>query len=173
MRAGSPLPFLPSLIMRPLPQSLEAPERPRRLRFHRYQWVGLPLLVLVPVLALFGFFGRTDARADGIGAGLVLSVHYAGRQRVTQPNTVEVLVENTSGRRLDTVVVAFAPEYVRAFSSPTFMPEPTQPFEVEIPSLGSGEVGRVRAEMKGEAIGRHRGAVWAFERGGTDTTSVT
>lgn len=158
---------------RELPPALQVPDQPRRLRFYRFQWVGLPLLFLLPILALLGVFGETRGSADDMGAEIALRVEYPTRYRYKQIHPVEVAVENTSARTLDTVVVAFDPAYVRRFSTPAFIPSPTEPFEVELLDVRPGEVRRVWAELQGEHYGRHRGTIEAYQAGGTDTTSVS
>ena len=156
-----------------LPDPLRAPDAPRRFRFHGYQWVGLPLLFLVPVLAVLGVFGETWDRAEATGAGLALEVEYADRYRYKQINTVEAWVENRTGARLDTVVVAFDEAYVRRFSTLMFIPSPTVPFEVELYDLAPGERRLVWAELQAERYGRHAGALRAYVPGRSDTVSVT
>lgn len=156
-----------------LPEHLHAPDTPRRFRLHGYQWVGIPLLFLVPVLALLGVFGETWERVEALGADLALEVRYADRYRYKQINTVEAWVENRSGARLDTVVVAFDEAYARQFSTLMFIPSPTEPFEVELYGLAPGERRLIWAELQAERYGRHTGALRAHAAGRADTTSVT
>lgn len=156
-----------------LPEHLRAPDAPRRFRLHGYQWVGLPLLFLVPVLALLGVFGETKGRAEAVGADLAMEVRYADRLRHKQLNAIEVRVENGSGVRLDTVTLAFDESYVQPFSVRAFVPSATRPFEVELYDLASGEVRLVWAELQAERYGRHRGALRAYATGRVDTTSIT
>lgn len=167
-----PLTFRAPLMDRELPPALQVTEQPRRLELHRYQWVGLPLMLLIPVLALFGVFGETWGRADDVSADLALRVEYPTRYRYKQINALEVFVENVSGGPLDTVVVAFDPAYVLRFSTPTFIPAPEVPYEVELLDVQPGEVRLVVAELQGERYGRHRGAVEAYRPGSSDTARV-
>lgn len=155
-----------------LPAGLQAPDAPRRFRLHGYQWIGLPLLFLVPALALLGVFGETWKRVEATGEDLALEVRYADRYRYKQINTVEAWVENRSGTRLDMVVVAFDPTYVRQFSAVAFIPTATEPFEVELYDLRPGERRLVWAELQAECYGWHRGSLQAYAVGHTDTASV-
>ena len=154
------------------PAHLRAPEVPRRFRLHPYQWVGIPLMFLVPVPALLGVFGETWERAEALGGGLALEVRYADRYRYKQINTVEAWVENRSGARLDTVVVAFDEAYVREFSALTFVPAATEAFEVALYDVAPGERRLVWAEFQAEHYGRHEGALRAYVPGAPDTASV-
>lgn len=169
---GAPHAYAPSPMSTELPESLRVPEAPRRLRFHRYQWVGLPLLFLVPVLALLGVFGESEARVEQAGVDLALEVRYADRYRYMQSQRIEVWVENASGTPFDTVVVAFDEAYVRRFSSVTFLTDPVEPFEVEVLALAPGASQLVWAELQAEQYGRHEGSVRAYVRGRMDTTAV-
>lgn len=156
-----------------LPPNLQVSEQPRRLKLHRFQWVGLPLMFLIPVLALFGVFGEAWDRLDDVSAELALRVEYPTRYRYKQINTLEVSVENISGSPLHTVVVAFDPAYVRRFSTLMFIPSPTEPFVVEFLDMAPGETRRVWAEFQGERYGRHRGTIEAYHVGSQDTARVS
>lgn len=155
-----------------LPESLQAPETARHLRFRRYQWVGLPLLFLVPVLALFGVFGESWDRVERAGPDLGVEVQYADRYRYKQTNAVEVWVENRAGVALDTVVVTFDEAYMRQFSAVAFIPAPTGPFEVELYAVRPGERRLVWAELKAVEYGRHAGSLRAYTLGRPDTVAV-
>ncbi len=154
-----------------LPPDLQIPDQPRRLLLHRYQW-GLPLLVAVPMLALIGLFGETWSRTADETAELTLEVEYASRYRYTLNNAVEVAVANRSDRALDTVVVSFAPEFMRQFSTVSFIPSATRAFEVELLELKPGETRFVWAELRGERYWKHRGSIQAYRAGGVDTARV-
>lgn len=155
-----------------LPAPLQAPDAPRHVLLHGYQWVGIPLLFLVPVLALVGVFGETSEHVEAVGGGLRLEVAYADRYRYKQINPVEAWVENRSGARLDTVVVAFDEAYARQFSTLMFIPSPVEPFEVELYDLAPGERRLVWAELQAERYGRHTGALRAYVPGRRDTAAV-
>jgi hypothetical protein len=130
-------------------------------------------MLLIPVLALFGVFGETWERADDANAVLRLHVEYPTRYRYKQINTMEVSLENVSDSPIDTVVVSFDPAYVRHFSTLTFIPSPTEPFEVELLDVAPGETRLVWAELQGERYGRHRGAIDAYQAGSLDTARVS
>lgn len=155
-----------------LPPPLRVQDRPRRLKLHPVQWVGLPLLFAVPVLALAGVFGESWAHGVDRGEGLALSVEYPARYRYKQINTLQAWVRNTSGRTLDTVTVSFDSAYVSRFSTLMFVPSARIPFEVEFVELEPGEVRRVWLELQGELYGAHTGQVEAHATGLRDTLRV-
>lgn len=155
-----------------LPAHLRAPEVPRRFRLHLYQWLGLPLLFLVPVLALFGTFGETERRVEAASEVLGLEVRYADRLRHKQTNAVEVRIENRSGTPLDTVVVSFDESYVTPFSVLAFVPSAAKPFEVELYGVAPGERRLVWVELQAEHYGRHAGALRVHGGGHGDTATI-
>lgn len=157
---------------RELPQPLQVRDLPRHLKFYRYQWVGLPLLLLMPVLALLGVFGETWDHVEDAGAELTLRVEYPTRYRYKQINTVQVFVQNTASSTLDTVVVAFDPAYIRRFSTLMFIPSPKQPFEIELLDVKPGETRLVWVELQGEQYGRHQGTIEAYRPASLDTARV-
>lgn len=155
-----------------LPEPLHVPERPRRPRLHRYQWIGLPLLFLVPALALAGVFGETQARAEATAAGLALAVDHPTRLRYGQAGTAEITVENRTERALDTVVVAIGAAWLTGFSDVAITPEPARAFEVELTDLAPGETRRVHASLRAERYGEHAGRVEARSPGGEAAVRV-
>lgn len=155
-----------------LPEDLLVPDQPRSLRLHPFQWVGIPLIFLIPVLALFNVFGETRDYAEEAGSEIALRVEYPTRYRYKQIESVHVEVENVSLARIDTIVVSFEPAYVRRFSTPNFIPAPTEPFEVEIYRVEPGTRRQVWAELQGERYGRHHGTIEAYRSGSQDTARV-
>ena len=154
------------------PEHLRAPEAPRRFLLHPYQWVGIPLMFLVPVLALFGTFGETEHRAEAASESFGVEVRYADRLRHKQLNVVEVWIENRSGTPLDTVVASFDAPYVTPFSVLSFAPSAVRPFEVELLGVAPGERRLVRVELQAEHYGRHEGALRVHGAGRVDTAAV-
>lgn len=155
-----------------LPAELQIPDQPRHLKLHAAQWIGIPLIFLVPILALFGVFGESRDVVASRSAELGMTVEYPTRYRYKQIDRVQVLIENESNAALDTVVVAFDPAYISRFSTLMFIPSASEPFDVELLDVGPGEARRVWAEIQGEAYGRHSGTIEAYTPGGRDTARV-
>lgn len=154
------------------PAHLGVPDRPRKLRMHTFQLIGIPLLILIPVLALLNVFGVTRDYAEDSSAEVTLRVEFPTRYRYKQIENVQVEVENLSQHRIDTLIVAFDRTYVQNFSTPTFIPSPSEPFEVEVSNMEPGSTRRIWAELQGESYGRHTGWVAAYRKGGIDTARV-
>lgn len=153
------------------PQPPPPPEIDRRFRLYPWQWVGLPILVLIPVLALFGVFGHTRGAARAMTSALELDIQYSTRYRFKEIQPMYVRVRNRSDRTLDTVTVAFDTAYVARFSTVTFRPDISRSFEVELTDLRPGEVRLVAVELQGEMYWRHQGLVSSWHAGG-DTASA-
>jgi hypothetical protein len=135
------------------------PHLPRRIHLYRYQWIGLPLLALLPILAIFRFFGDTSQRVDASSDAVRLEVVYPDRQRVGQKRQLEVRIENVSGNRLDTVTVSFDPSYVDRFNTVSFVPEPRSAYQIELLGVEPREHRLIRIETEGAEPWRHQGEV--------------
>ena len=155
-----------------LPSELRIRDQPRRFKLHAVQWIGLPIIFGVPILALLGVFGESRVQVEGQGEELAISVEYATRYRYKQIEKMQVFVRNRSDATIDTAVVAFDPEYAQHFSTLMFIPSAREPFIVELLDLGPGEERRVWAEFQGEGYGRHRGSIEAYRPGSRDTARV-
>lgn len=155
-----------------IPEPLRMPDLPHRVRFHRYQWIGIPLMFLIPVLALFGVFGESEDQTTASGTTLEMHVEYPTRNRYKQITHIEVVVVNLSSQTLDTLVVEFDPAYISRFSSVNFIPTPEKSFVSEFPDVLPGESRLVWVELKGEQYGVHEGIIRAYAVGMSDTVEV-
>ena len=157
---------------REIPESLRMPDLPRRVRFHRYQWIGIPLMFLIPVLALFGVFGESQGQTIASGGTLKMRVEYPTRNKYRHITSIEVVVENISSQTLDTLIVEFDESYISRFSSVNFIPTPEKLFISEFPDVLPGESRLVWVELKGEKYGLHEGNIRAYAVGSRDTVEV-
>lgn len=153
------------------PEPPPPPEIDRRLRLYPWQWIGLPILVLIPVLALFGVFGHTWAEVRDAGADVEMEIRYPSRFRYKELQAMYVSVRNRSDRVLDTVTVAFDTAYINRFSTVTFKPDISRAYEVELTDLMPGDVRLIMVEIQGEAYWGHHGAISA-RHSDSDTAEV-
>jgi hypothetical protein len=137
------------------------PELPRMIRFYRYQWVGLAVILLVVGLALFGIFGESVTETRVAGGGLELRVEYPGRFRYQQVSPIRVWLTNQARQPVDKATVSFSRPYLLQFSSLTFVPSAERPFEVEVTDLAPGETRLVLAEIQANHYGKHAGWIAA------------
>jgi hypothetical protein len=146
------------------------PDLPRRVRLYPGQWVGIPLLMLLPVLAVFGVFGETRGSADATGDVIRVEVDYPRRLRAGKWSEVQVRIRNVSGAVLNDVAVTFDASYLDHFSRLTFTPPPTLPHAVELSELHPGATATVRLEFEGDRPWWGRGRIGVAHAG--DTAAV-
>lgn len=125
----------------------------------------------VVVLALLGFFGRSQRSASAQSADLALSVDYPSRLRYEQLSPLVLLVSNASAQVLDTLTVHFDPAYLSQFSQIEMVPSADRPWEVELLDVKPGETRRISMELQGDRYGRHSGTVSAGAQN-VDSVSV-
>lgn len=145
------------------PEPPQAPEIQRKIQVSRTQLIGVPLLMLLPILALFGVFGDSLNTAAESSPVVELTVEYPTRTRYLAPQTLEVAVRNTSAEALDSVTVSFDRSYIDAFEDVTFTPEVSeigdQVYEVQVDELPAGETRRITVDFKPRSYGTQRGTV--------------
>jgi len=85
--------------MSPDPDRTEPPPPPQtspRFAFTRKQYLGLPLLIAIPVLTLFGVFGERRDVARASSRSVEMTVRYPSRFRYRQVQSLDVAVRNVS-----------------------------------------------------------------------------
>lgn len=121
----------------------------------------MPLLILIPLLALLGVFGETFTTLQTANDTFDVQVTYATRYRYKMMNPLEVSVRNLSPASFSVVDVRFAKEYIDQFSEVTFTPQVEQItsdfYLVEIRNLQPGETRVVHVSLQGERYWRHEG----------------
>ena len=144
-------------------QPPQPPEIKRTLQFHLTQLIGVPLLAVLPVLALLGVFGTTRGEASAQSAALELHVEYPTRSRYKVINAIEVSVRNLTEQPLSTVTVSFDETYISKFSNVQFTPSvktvTDEVYRVELSDLQPGETQLVSVEVQAEEYGAHRGTI--------------
>jgi hypothetical protein len=142
----------------------EAPELPRQIHLYRSQWLGLPVLFVLPVLALLGVFGEVRDEARVTSGGIELAIDYPTRLRSGQRSGVTVRVRNAAAETLDSVSLRWDTAYLHNFAGLELLPgrdgEPS-----EAVTLAAGEEWLVRLELEGGALWNHSGSVAALVRG--------
>lgn len=143
----------------------QLPDFKRSFRLYPYQWIGLPLLVLLPVLAVFGAFGGTTETVTNEGSGVTMEVEYPPRTRYEVLAKVDVSVTNTSDSPMQTLTVSFERDYVDAFSDTVFLPTITRvtdtTFEIDLDDVQPGETRSIDVEMNGAKAGMFTGSIHA------------
>lgn len=139
------------------------PPFPRKIQLHRVQLIGMPLLMLVPLLAILGVFGETFTTTQARNDRLTVQARYATRYRYKMANPVGVTIHNASTAPSATVEVRFAKGYIDQFSDGSFTPQVAKITEqfylVPITDLQPGETRVVTVSLQGERYGRHQGVI--------------
>lgn len=135
------------------------PQTRRRIALTRKQRIGIPLMTLIPLLALLGAFGERSATLEAASASLAVSVQYPVRFRYRQTEPIEIAVRNLSSRILDTIDVSLDTAYITRFANVRITPEPRRAFTVELTGVKPGEQRLVAADLEGEHYGRHHGRI--------------
>jgi hypothetical protein len=143
----------------------------RRLALGRAQWVGLPILLAIPLLALFGVFGEREGDSTVRSAELEMRVRWPARTRHEMIHDIDVVVRNVSARTIDTLTVTFDTTYLAAFSAVSVTPGAAHAWEVELEGVRPGEARHVVVAVDAHRFGRRTGSVIATG-GGSDTARV-
>jgi hypothetical protein len=152
------------------PQPPRPPAHDRGIRLNRTQLIGVPLLGLIPMLAIFGVFGEHWDSRVADGATLRTTIEFPDRFRSRLSRPITVLVENRSGRLLDTVAVTFDAAYIERFTAVNFLPDVEDSYVVKLKDVRPGQTRRVHLELEGDQVGRHTGRV--LVRSGTDSSMI-
>lgn len=143
----------------------EIPDVKRRFRLHKYQYIGLPLLFILPLLSLLGMFGQTMHSKEKSEGGLRVRVEYPSRTRFSVDGKIDVEVQNTSNAPLEQVQVRIDRAYLRHFDEVIFTPEVVNVvdnyYQIDLPTLAPGETQHVIVAMKANNYGQRRGSVTA------------
>jgi hypothetical protein len=140
------------------------PTAERMIRFHRYQWIGVPLLLLAPpLLALAGVFGERQEAVTATSGDLTVTVEYPSRLRYRQLGQIRV---SLAGSRGDSAEISLDERYAEAFSDVRAIPELDGPYRV---ALAPGAQ-RLAIELKADRYGRHEGSLAI--RAGTASTRI-
>src|SRR3979411_3096398 len=106
----------------PGPSPPHAPSIEPRIELSWRQRIGIPIMVAIPILALFGVFGESQARARATTASLDMMVSYPSRFAYRPVTSLHVTVRNLTSSVADPVKVAFDASYISRFSGVRFDP---------------------------------------------------
>jgi hypothetical protein len=148
-----------------------APEMPRRTRLYPVQRIGLPLLALIPVLALLEVFGEARRQTHGATSAFAVEVDHPARLRTGQESSIEVVVRNRSQATLDTVLVVFDQPLLHRFSNLSMMPSPNSRGAVELIGIEPAGVRRLLVEFEAARVGRGDG-ILSVVTGARDSVAI-
>src|SRR5687767_10667054 len=128
---------------RPEEQPPEIPEFRRAIHLSSWQRIGIPILILVPLLALFGVFGQTAEIAEAETESFSVRMEYPSRSRYEMLSSMHLDIVNTGTGTIDTVTVSLDTAYAARFSSVGAIPDFERAYEVEVTDVAPGETRRV------------------------------
>ncbi len=154
-------------------QPPEPPQTPTRVHIGIVQAVGVPLLALVPAVALTGLLGERQGHVRSVSAGGVsLQVDYPAVQRFRTLRELGITVRNEGDTTLPMTTLQIDHSYLGAFTRVETTPavEEVTPEHHEVPlgALPPGEARRVVATLEGDKYGRHAGRVRLVAQPGSD-----
>ena len=143
-------------------QTLSAPQQPpdmqRRITMYPAQFIGMCLIALIPLLALFGVFGERMDSTDTRNSVFILHVDYPALFRSKTDNVLMVRVENGSSEVIDSTIVSFTTSYITKFSNVGFTPEisrvTSDAYEVALENLLPNEERIITIELEAKDAGR-------------------
>jgi len=151
----------------PSPQQPQPPRPPdyrREVRLGALEWIGIPALALLPVLALSGALGPAHARqVVQAPNALWLDVSHPARLRHLGSGQLVVTVTNTAAENSEDLRLAFDEAYLARFSSVDSVPAPDAISAgrawVSLPTLAPGERASVHLRLSPGEWGRLKGWV--------------
>ena len=155
-----------------VPQPPQPPQAGRRLRFHATQLIGVPLIAIIPILALLHVFGTTHETEIASDDPLLVEVRYPTRFRYKTIDPLDVTVRNTGSAPLRGVSVRIDKGYVEAFSTVSFTPSPqrvtSDAFVFDLGDIPPGEARVVDGLVQAERYWRHPGRITVRSDGGAE-----
>lgn len=151
------------------------PRLPRRVRLGPVEAFGLPMLILLPALALAGLLGPTDTQRSATAmlgpAQLVLRVRHPSRLRCLRGGALQIEVANTGTQALPALAMDIDEQYLGGFSRADVQPaliaeSRSGRLRLTLPALQPGEHTRVQVRLDAEAWGRIGGWVGLAAPGG-------
>jgi hypothetical protein len=135
----------------------------KRFQLYPYQYIAIPLLFLLPVLALLRVFDAHDEQITTTGNRLAVTVEYPTRTMYQLMERLTVEVENVSGETLSSVTVRIAADYMGIYTNSTFSP-PVDAlregfYEFVMNDVQPGETREVNADIQSDQYGAHSGVV--------------
>lgn len=146
-------------------QPPQPPSVKKRFQFTKAQWIGMPVILLIPVLALIGLFDTHSTRVTATVGDLQITVEHPTSVRYKRNEPISIVVQNLSASTFPTVTVAIDNAYINGFSTVTFTPDVDEvtadAFILHLEDVQPNESRRIAIEIQGEHYWGHTGTVTA------------
>jgi hypothetical protein len=144
-----------------IPQPPQPPAVGRRLHLYHYQIIGLPILIMIPILALVGVLSQQDATITAASADFDVTIEYPTRCFYRMSSTIELSIRNTSAESMSAIKVSLERSYMRAFDSIQFIPDSVTLTEgayiIELNNVSPGETRRISIAYEPKRYWQHQG----------------
>jgi hypothetical protein len=144
-----------------IPQPPQPPVVGRRLHLYPYQIIGLPILIMIPILALLGVLSQQNATVKEASADFDVTLEYPIRCFYRMSSTMELSIRNTSTALIPAIRVSLERSYMRAFDSIQFIPDSVTLTEgayiIELNNVSPGETRRISIDYQPKRYWQHQG----------------
>src|SRR5690606_5186558 len=137
----------------------KTPEIPPRIKAWKYQLIGMPLLVSIPILALLGFLGGTTKKIELNERDLNISLSYPELLRNGQTEYVRLKISNTSTEPLKNLKILLSHDFLQHFDEIESLPEFDKNLEVSLNEIPENGFRWVLFKLKANKIGGHSAKV--------------
>lgn len=145
-----------------MPETIDSTNRPmeapkpqeiqRRTQFYKLQAIGLPILALIPLAAMFGLFDSANGATRASSNGIQLEISYPSRVRYETNRPLVIVVKNETGAMLPKAELEISRNYIEEFDKTEFVPDPDRSSDkayiFELKDLKPGEPQSVSARME-------------------------
>ena len=150
----------------------EPPESPpfkRKLRFYVFQFIGLPFILLIPLLAISGLFDQTRTESEQSNDEISIHMDYPSRYRHKTEGTILIHVQNNSQESIPSLRLEISRDYLDQFSELRFFPELNQisadSYIIELSEIPHDTSELIRIELLASNYGEATGLVAAIAEG--------
>jgi hypothetical protein len=151
------------------PEPPQAPTFKRKLRFYFYQYLGLPLLLLIPVLAIFGVFDQALTRQEQTGDEVSISIDYPSHYRYERAGTIRIHVQNNREESIPLLSIEISKVYLEHFRELHFVPDVShmnlESYIIELTEILPGTSQGIRIDLQANDYGVHTGFILATVEG--------
>lgn len=137
------------------------PPLKRKFRLWPHQWIGLPILFAIPILAITGVLGESSEKIEVSTElkNVEISGEYPKRLHYGKSEKIELTLSNNSSSILDEVELHFEGDYLKHFSDVSFTPSVEEGYKLKIKNIKPGESRHVAVSVRGESYGSHSGKI--------------
>jgi hypothetical protein len=157
-------------------QPPQPPDFNRRFQLYPYQYIAIPLLFVIPILALLGAFGQAITSAEAANTSLAVHVKYESRMHYQLFVPIVITVTNQTDETLSDVRVYISRDYLDGFSQITLMPAAETitdtAYVIELQTLEPNETQTVTGDIRAHTTGRYMGSI-RVEATNAETVSVS